>query len=141
MAYRSPGRSTGQRPYLTAGRTRSTAQIQRADFSAPVDRQVDRPDTESRALWSCRPAGQPAHCAARRAQLCASRSTARSTGLGAVDRAVDRPGLSASSGSDKQVKIIDKNSFILTKNSNKLVLTFYIEIQTCDKNFKTYLNI
>ena len=40
---------------MTVGAARSTAQIQRAELSGPVDR--------------------PAHCASRRAQVCARRST------------------------------------------------------------------
>ena len=40
-----------------------------------VDRPVDREKTESRALWS----GRPAQVPAQRAQICARRSTDRST--------------------------------------------------------------
>ena len=58
---------------------RSTAQIQRASSLVPVDCPVDHPDTESKALWSGRPAGRLAPVSARRAQDCARRSTARST--------------------------------------------------------------
>ena len=80
--------------------TRSTAQIQRARLSASIDRPVDRPNTESKALWSGRSTGRPAHCLARCAQTCArllAQWTGRPTGsesltlyIWAVDRAVDR---------------------------------------------------
>ena len=78
---------------------RSTAQIQRAKLSGPVDRPVDRPyvcQTCTRLCTSVDRNGRPAH--------------------GAVDRAVDRPGLSATSWVRTWVKFIYKNSF----NSSKI---------------------
>ena len=110
MTYQSTGRSTGPRSDLTVGTIRSTAR-----------------STENNRE----------HCSQ-------FRSTARSTGpLGcqtctalctSVDRTVDRPGLSVScSGSDKQGKNNFKTS---SKNSIKILLTFYIEIQTYDKKFQ-----
>ena len=75
---------------------------------------------------------------ARRAQVCARRSTAW------VDRPmvrstvrVDRPGLSAQTWVRKTGKKYFNKSFIFSENTIKLVLTFYIETQTSDKNFKT----
>ena len=49
LAVDRPGRSPTVRN-MTVGANRSTAQIQRADFSVPIDRSVDRPVTESKAL-------------------------------------------------------------------------------------------
>ena len=121
---RSTGRSTGQRSHLTAGSyrstgrstgpryreqtslfrstARSTAQIQRAKLSGPVDRSVDRPtvlpDVHS-SVHVGRPLGRPA--------------------LGSVDLAVDRPGLSASSGSEKQVIFNPKNLHKISKITQK----------------------
>ena len=83
---------------MTVGQTRSTvrstAQIQRADFSVTVDRPVDRPDTESKLSGPGRP---PRY----REQSSLVRSTDRSTGplccqtctalCTSVDRTVDRP--------------------------------------------------
>ena len=123
MAYRSTGRSTGQRSDLTAATSRSTAR------STEKNRE---------------------HCSQ-------FRSTARSTGpLGcqtctalwtSVDRTVDWPLVRSTERSTdlacqpvlgliNRVKIILKFLFS-SKNSIKILLTFYIEIQTCDKNFKT----
>ena len=56
--------------------------------------------------------------------------------------AVDRPGrptwpVSTNLGQKKHVKIFFEKSFIFSENSVKLVLTFYIQTQTSDKNFKT----
>ena len=102
---RPTGRPVGRPangPFLTVGSYRSTgqstAQIQRADFSASVDRS----DTESKALWSGRPTGRLAHCASRRAQVCARRSTARSTGMACQHSS------GSETGSEKQLNIFLK---------------------------------
>ena len=82
---------------MTVGGSRSTAQIQRAGLSGPVD----RPDTESKALWSGRPTGRPALCLPNVHKAVHVSRPLRSTGpwfgrphgrpyQGPVDPAVDR---------------------------------------------------
>ena len=107
--FRSTVRSTtnGRKSDRWSSRStaRSTAQIQRAQLSGLVGRRVDRPNTESIALWSGRPHGWPAHCAARRAQGCARRSTAP----------VDRASLSATVWVRTWVRLILKILLSLLK--------------------------
>ena len=117
--------------------------------SLPVDWPVDRqrskirpleqpgrppgrpPRYRERALWSGRPPGRPPRyreqgslvrstgpVSARRAQGCARRSTATAA-LGSVDRAVDRPGLSATIWVRTWVKIILINLVKIYRNPQK----------------------
>ena len=77
--YRLP-KKLAVRPIFSLTGLRSTGQStanghKYGRWGIPVDRPVDRPDTESKALWS----GRPSHCLPRRAQTCARRSTDRST--------------------------------------------------------------
>ena len=83
---------------LVRSTARSTAQIQRARLSGPVDRPVNRPfvcQTCTRLCTSVDRNGRPAH--------------------GSVDRAVDRPGLTVRSGSDNWVKYFIKILLLLLK--------------------------
>ena len=124
LAVDRPGRPPTVRNMIVGANrstARPTAEIQRVGLSDPVDRPVDRPDTESKALWSGRPTGP---VSARRAQGCARRSTVTvDRPLVRSTRAVDRPGLSATvwvrNWVRKTVKHISKNSFKSCKSPQK----------------------
>ena len=94
------------------GRPRKTATV-------PVDRFCVCPDV---------------HVCARRSTLRVDRPLVRSTVR------VDRPACQHKTKSENLGKIFYKNLLSFSVNPIKLVLTFYIETQTSDKNFKTYIN-
>ena len=86
MGYLQPIQKTSRwqfkRPELHCRSTvQSTAQRSNFDpMQLPVDRPVDLNKPRAKLLSVGRPLGRPAHWAARRAQVCARRSTVRSTG-------------------------------------------------------------
>ena len=123
----------------------STANGQKYDrWATAVDRPGRPKQTESIVSAPVDPSGRPSQCLQTCTDLCTS---------------VDRPGrptspkstrsgwlvtdwsLEQKSGSENTVKNFSKNLLTLLKNPQKLVLSFYIETQTSDKNFKTYINI